>query len=354
MGAHTWGAGGGHGRCVRNLPPAYFALVMATGIVSIAALGFDLPLFAKTLFVVNVLAYAFLSVLTLLRAAIYPRLLFGDMVDHRAGPGFFTAVAGSCLIGAQFLLIERSVVAAASFLTVGVALWTGVTYTIFTALTIKRDKPSLKDGLSSLWLVAVVATQSIAILAALLAREWPAPGRTEFDFFALTMWLWGGMFYIWIIVLIFYRYTYFSYSANDFDPPSWINMGAMAISTLAGLNLAQNAPDAPFLAAILPFLKGLTLLYWATGTWWIPMLLVLTAWRQFVVRVPLRYDPTYWGAVFPLGMYSDATRQMATAFDLPFLDFVARTVFIAAVGAWAFAFAGLFWDLRKALTSPES
>jgi tellurite resistance protein TehA-like permease len=68
---------------VRNLPPAYFALVMASGIVSVAPLGFDLPLFAKSLFVINLLAYAILILLTLLRAVIYPRLLFGDMVDHR-------------------------------------------------------------------------------------------------------------------------------------------------------------------------------------------------------------------------------------------------------------------------------
>ena len=52
------------------------------------------------------------------------------------------------------------------------------------------------DGLSSLWLVAVVATQSIAILATLIARELPSPSRVELDFFALSMWLWGGMFYI--------------------------------------------------------------------------------------------------------------------------------------------------------------
>jgi tellurite resistance protein TehA-like permease len=41
---------------VRNLPPAYFALAMATGIVSIAAKGLELPLLAllaEALFDVN-------------------------------------------------------------------------------------------------------------------------------------------------------------------------------------------------------------------------------------------------------------------------------------------------------------
>ena len=44
--------------------------------------------------------------------------------------------------------------------------------------------------------------------------------------------LWGGMLYIWMMSLIFYRYTFFPFSPGDLSPPYWINMGAMAISTL--------------------------------------------------------------------------------------------------------------------------
>src|SRR6185437_9479952 len=104
---------------VRNLPPAYFALVMATGIVSVAALGFDLPLIAKALFAINLIAYAVLVALTLMRAALYSRLMVADLIDHRVGPGFFTLVAATCLVGAQFLLVARSQIAAVVFLNIG-------------------------------------------------------------------------------------------------------------------------------------------------------------------------------------------------------------------------------------------
>jgi tellurite resistance protein TehA-like permease len=87
----------------------------------------------------------------------------------------------------------------------------------------------------------------------------------------------------------------------------------MAISTLAGSLLILNAPDAPFLISLLPFIKGFTVFYWATGTWWIPMLLVLAIWRHVYRRFPLRYDPLYWGAVFPLGMYAACTERMISA-----------------------------------------
>jgi hypothetical protein len=72
-----------------------------------------------------------------------------------------------------------------------------------------------------------------------------------------------------------------------------------------GSLLILNSTDAPFLLSLLPFIKGFTVFYWATGTWWIPMLLVLALWRHVYRRFPLRYDPLYWGAVFPLyGMYA--------------------------------------------------
>src|SRR3546814_4627505 len=96
----------------------------------------------------------------------------------------------------------------------------------------------------------------MAVLAGLIALEVPQPLRVELNFFALSMWLWGGMLYIWMMSLIFYRYTFFEFSPADLSPPYWINMGAMAISALAGSLLIINAPDAPFLGSMLPFIKG--------------------------------------------------------------------------------------------------
>jgi tellurite resistance protein TehA-like permease len=163
------------------------------------------------------------------------------------------------------------------------------------------------------------------------------------------MWLWGGMLYIWTMTLIFYRYLFFRLSPGDLSPPYWINMGAMAISTLAGAVLIDNAPDAPFLGSLLPFLKGFTVLYWASGTWWIPMLLVLGVWRHGLRRFPLAYDPLYWGAVFPLGMYAAATDAMAHALRLRFLAFLPPLVLDVALAAWLVVFAGLALDLARRL-----
>jgi tellurite resistance protein TehA-like permease len=195
----------------------------------------------------------------------------------------------------------------------------------------------------------VVATQSLAVLSALLAAHAGPPWKLELNFFALSMWLWGGMLYIWMMSLIFYRYTFFRLAPDDLTPPYWINMGAMAVSTLAGSLLIVNAPEAPFLTSILPFLKGFTIFYWATGTWWVPMLVLLGVWRYIVKRFPLKYDPLYWGAVFPLGMYSASTHEMVKALAVDFLGFLAPLFLYIALAAWAATFIGLAVQLLRRL-----
>src|SRR5690625_6669683 len=109
--------------------------------------------------------------------------------------------------------------------------------------------------------------------------------------------------------LIFYRSSVFRFAPADLSPPYWINMGAMAISTLAGALLIVNAPHAPCLYSMLPFIKGSTVFYCATGTWWIPMLVLLPIWSHGGRRYPFASDPMYWGALFPLGVSSASTRR---------------------------------------------
>jgi tellurite resistance protein TehA-like permease len=334
---------------IAGLPPAYFAMVMATGIVSIAAEQLQMHGLAVGLFALNILIYVILSVLTVARAFVARQELLNDLLSHQKAPGFFTMVAASCIMASQLSIIAGNHFIALLLWLLAMLLWLGFTYTIFSAFTVKETKPTLDKGISGAWLLAVVATQALAVAGAILAPHLDPSYRPGLDFLVLSLWLAGGMLYIWMISLIFYRYTFFTFSPADLTPPYWINMGAMAISTLAGARLIANAPGSPLLESLLPFIKGFTVLYWATGTWWIPMLLILGVWRHLHKRFPLRYDPLYWGLVFPLGMYTVCTLQMSKAMDLHFLDSFPPFFFAVALAAWSIVFTGLLRQLGRGL-----
>jgi len=335
---------------VKHMPPAYFAMVMATGVMAIAAHAQERFILATALGSLNLAAFVVLWLLLAARLVRHPRLVFRDLIDHIRGPGYFTTIAATCMLGSQVLVLWNARTLALVLGVIGVVLWLLITYLVFTALTVKKVKPTLAEGLTGAWLIAVVATQSVAVLTASLAPGLPQPVRLELNFFALSMWLWGGMLYIWMISLIFYRYTFFPFSPEDLTPPYWINMGAMAISTLGGSLLILNADAfaSPFLDSIVPFVKGFTVFFWATGTWWIPMLALLAIWRHGVARLPLRYDALYWGAVFPLGMYTLGTDRMIDALGLDFLAGVPRAFIVVALVAWIATFTGLVRSLTRA------
>ncbi|KZC35883.1 MULTISPECIES: tellurite resistance/C4-dicarboxylate transporter family protein [Rhodanobacter] len=323
----------------RHLAPGSFALVMATGIVSIDTSQHGLPWVARALFAFNLLAFAWLLALSLLRLARFRRELVTDFTHPGRGAGFLTFAAASCVLGSQCLLVVHWPWAARALAVLGALAWALLTYLFLAAAITTRIKPGFTRSIHGGWLVAVVATQALATLLTLLAADRPA-AHTGVLFGALCLYLLGAALYLLIITLVVYRMLFFPLRAREFTPPYWIDMGALAITTLAGSLFVLHAPAVGPLRELVPFVKGFTLFFWATATWWIPLLVLLEIWRHGRRHVPLRYETDDWDIVFPIGMYTVGTYALAQALQLDFLRVIPAVGIYVSLLVWVLVAGG--------------
>jgi len=334
---------------IRRLDPGAFALVMATGIVSIDAGQHGMPVLARALFALNALAFLVLLALSGLRLLHARREMLDDFANPARGAGFLTFVAASCVLASQCMLVVPLPRWAVALTVLGAVGWICLLYLLLLAVITGQRKPGFRRSINGGWLVAVVSTQSLAVAITLLVAHGHAAPALGWLFAALCLYLVGAALYLILITLIFYRLLFLPLPASGFTPPYWINMGALAITTLAGSLLMLHAPARPPLGALVPFIKGFTLFFWASATWWIPLLAILELWRHGMRHVRLRYEVDDWDIVFPLGMYTVGTNALAQALDLDLLQPVADIGVYVSLLAWLLVAVGAVLHWRRAL-----
>ncbi|MGH3304900.1 MAG: tellurite resistance/C4-dicarboxylate transporter family protein [Streptosporangiaceae bacterium] len=337
---------------VRDLHPGYFAFVMATGIISTGTylLGpawLSLALLAAAVAELVVLAVALTARLAQFRSGVAADIRGPDRVF-----GFFTITAGLDVLGVRLALAGHPM-ATAILAVLAAAVWLLLTYGVPASLMLARASGSVLGGVNGSWLLWIVATQSLSIVAAILVPAWPSQSLLLAPV-ATGLWCVGLLLYLMVVALILLRWLTVPMTPATLGPPYWILMGATAISVLAGARDLALPASIPVVRATAGFVEGFTFALWAFGTWWIPLLVILGLWRHVRRHWPLTYEPALWSVVFPLGMYSVATLTFGKAARLAFMEPVARFMLWIAVAAWALVAAAFLARLARHPRQPAS
>ncbi|OBK14898.1 tellurite resistance/C4-dicarboxylate transporter family protein [Mycobacterium asiaticum] len=310
--------------------PDVFAVVMTTGILSVAAQRHHYTRLSETL---GVLATVGLVVLVLLVAVTRPAW---DLRDPDVTLRLFTFVASCAVLDSRLANVHGVV------LTLGVtALVSWLLLAILTARNMAANSWTvLRDRAHGAWELGSVGTCGMAIVATEVSRHTVA--RSWF-MVAVPVWVIGLGIYGLMTGLILWRAVHQRQDQDGIEPDAWILMGGLAIATLAGDNI--HALASGWLA---PTVRTVTVLTWVLATCWIPLLIFFGLRR--IQRRPalLRFAGVWWAMVFPLGMYAVATAATAAELGRPVLGTVSLVFFWIASTAWVMvAAAGLLWLRRE-------
>ena len=314
---------------VRNLYPGYFALVMATGIISRAMRLDGAATLSGALLGIAIAAYLLLAAAYGWRLACYRKEFLADAADPRRAFGLFTFVAGSGVLGAR-LAGDGHVTATIALLAAAGAGWLLLSYAVPALLAGGTGARPALEGANGTWFIWVVGTQSIAVAVTALPQPLPAAATA----LAVCCWAVGVVLYLVITLTVTIARLSFPVRPEEVTPPYWVFMGATAISVLAGAQILRLVRD-PLLASMRGVVAGTSVVLWAWGTWLIPLLIVLGIWRHLLRRVPLRYEPGLWSIVFPVGMYGVGSRELGASLGVSWLLTLGRYEAWLALAVWA-------------------
>ncbi|MGH3472601.1 MAG: tellurite resistance/C4-dicarboxylate transporter family protein [Nocardioidaceae bacterium] len=313
---------------VRELSPGYFALVMATGIVSTGLDLIDQRVLSDLFLWVAGVAFVLLAFLSGWRVVRYRDRLAQDFLNLRRDFGFLTFVAGTNVLAARLALAGQVLLATVLLIGAGVS-WLILGYVVPWAAFLSRgERPPLAEANGS-WFMWVVSSQSVAVAAASLEMH-TAGAHSTLQVLSVLTWSIGVFLYGVAGIFVALRMVLYEFHAEALDPTYWITMGAASITVLAGAGIVDMS-SAPLVDDVRGLVKALSVMFWALATWLIPLLLAAFWWRHVAHRVRLAYEPAYWSVAFPLGMYAVASIYLGRADQLELVADIGRVELWVAV-----------------------
>jgi tellurite resistance protein TehA-like permease len=306
---------------------------MATGIVGLAVREAGFEAISWLLAGIAAAAYA---VLVLLHARV------------RWGPPASRAVAIELF---AFVAATEVLASLSGWHGVAVALW-GVGFVAWAAVVrVALAAPARPDEpVRGAWLLATVGTDSLAVTGASLAHRTVGDALLALS---LLLWLLALAVYCRLAATMLGRVRRREIGIHDLHGDHWITMGALAISTLAGMRVTAGMTLLGWPTALHDAANALSIAVWVAAACWLPALLVAESWR---LRQRPFYTANRWGTVFPLGMYAVASHAINRTADIGPATTISHIFTAAAVAAWMATAAGFLipvsWLLIPSASAP--
>lgn len=331
-------------QALAELSPGYFALVMGTGILSIAVHEAGASRLALIPLGIAAVAYGVLVVLFVARWFRHGDRLRADARNPETAFAFFTIVAGTDVVAVGLHQHGWGTVAT-GLLALAAAIWLVLGYVLPWQVLMTRDGEPILARTNGSWFIWSVASQSLAVG---LSGLHPATPRLADVLGVLTVMAWsvGIILYLGIAVLVILRVVHHGITPEQFEPTYWVSMGALAISVVAGAGIVDMTP-VPMVDAARGLIGGTVVVFWCFAAWLMPLLAGAGLWRHVLHRVPLRYTPSLWSMVFPLGMFAVASMRLGRVEHLPMVEVVGVVFLGVALLAWALVAAGLAVTLAR-------
>jgi tellurite resistance protein TehA-like permease len=314
-------------------------MVMATGIVAAGLRQDGWQGASDALVVIAAAVWVAAVAATLARLARSPAALRADARAPGRAFAWYAVVAACVVLGSDLGTLGgpgRS--AAAVLAALAVVAWMVVTGLVPASFTRRAARPDLRSVTGS-WFLWTVATQSVAIAAAILAADGELPA-TPVVIVATVAWSAGVVLYLGTSILVAARLARAGPGPAGTRAAYWVAMGAGAITVLAAA-LIVRVPGVPAARDAGPALNAIGVVLWCAGSALYLALVVATARWQAQTRSRPGYQPSTWVIVFPLGMYAVASSQLGAATGLTFLHQVGSVAVWPAALAWAVTAAAL-------------
>lgn len=300
-------------RLLDSIPPASGAVVMGTGIVSIALVRDGQHALSTILLVIAAVLWVALALLLPARALRDGRRFAVDL-RH---PAALSAIAGTAVLGTRFTV--------AGWGWAGIALAIIATL-IWLALVPHALRHWQTPTIGASFLLAV-ATESLAVVAATLAFA----DRTGWLVYAALAPLALGLCF-YAFVLSRFQFRQLAVGMGD----HWVTGGALAISTLAAGRIALAAERTGSISGGHQALQTLALVLWCLTMVWLPALVAAE-----ILRPRLHYSVSRWSTVFPLGMYAACSFVVGAVSKIEGITTFARVWVWIALAVWLWVFAGM-------------